>query len=139
MGNIYGAKGGNYAGTVYDDNGLSPCLSTMQGGNLRQRRTAAGLHRGCGGGDPGRANPRDSGAGTVQNAGAGGAPGRSADPLALYPPHRTGYCAGGSRSRRLPRPPPQTGAETVTFSPQEDQIRLYANCIKNYLKNFAFF
>ena len=33
IGNIYGFDGGNYAGNVYDANGLSPTLRTMQGGN----------------------------------------------------------------------------------------------------------
>ena len=33
IGNLYGFTGGNYAGNVYDQEGLSPCLSTFQGGN----------------------------------------------------------------------------------------------------------
>lgn len=31
LGNIYGFTGGNYAGNVYDKDGLSPCLSTFGG------------------------------------------------------------------------------------------------------------
>ena len=31
--NIYGFDGGNYAGNVYDKNGLCPALLTMTGGN----------------------------------------------------------------------------------------------------------
>ena len=31
--NIYGYTGGNYAGNVYDQNGLSPALLSMTGGN----------------------------------------------------------------------------------------------------------
>lgn len=33
IGNIYGFTGGNYAGNVYDKNGICPCLRTMRGGN----------------------------------------------------------------------------------------------------------
>ena len=33
LGNIYGFTGGNYAGNVYDQKGLCPCISTFQGGN----------------------------------------------------------------------------------------------------------
>lgn len=33
LGNIYGATGGSYAGTVYDDVGISPSIDTMSGGN----------------------------------------------------------------------------------------------------------
>ena len=33
LGNIYGFDGGNYAGNVYDVNGLSPTIRTYQGGN----------------------------------------------------------------------------------------------------------
>lgn len=33
LGNIYGATGGSYAGAVYDDKGLSPCIDSMSGGN----------------------------------------------------------------------------------------------------------
>lgn len=33
LGSIYGFKGGNFAGIVYDTQGLSPALKTMQGGN----------------------------------------------------------------------------------------------------------
>lgn len=33
IGNLYGFTGDNYAGNVYDQNGLSPCINTMQGGN----------------------------------------------------------------------------------------------------------
>lgn len=33
IGNIYGFDGGNYAGDVYDQNGLAPTISTFQGGN----------------------------------------------------------------------------------------------------------
>lgn len=33
LGNIYGFTGGNYAGNVYDRGGISPCMSTFQGGN----------------------------------------------------------------------------------------------------------
>lgn len=32
LGNIFGATGGSFAGMVYDKNGLSPTLNTMQGG-----------------------------------------------------------------------------------------------------------
>lgn len=32
LGNIYGFTGGNYAGNVYDKDGISPTLKTMQGG-----------------------------------------------------------------------------------------------------------
>jgi len=32
LGNIYGFTGGNYAGNVYDGEGLAPTISTMQGG-----------------------------------------------------------------------------------------------------------
>jgi DNA (cytosine-5)-methyltransferase 1 len=32
IGNIYGFDGGNFAGNVYDKNGISPTISTMQGG-----------------------------------------------------------------------------------------------------------
>lgn len=35
LGNIFGATGGNHAGMVFDQDYLSPALSTMQGG-LRQ-------------------------------------------------------------------------------------------------------
>lgn len=31
--NIYGFDGGNFAGNVYDADGLSPCLRTFGGGN----------------------------------------------------------------------------------------------------------
>ena len=31
--NIYGFSGGNFAGNVYDENGLAPALLTMSGGN----------------------------------------------------------------------------------------------------------
>lgn len=31
--NIYGHTGGNFAGNVYDQSGLSPALMTMSGGN----------------------------------------------------------------------------------------------------------
>ena len=31
--NIYGHTGGNFAGNVYDQNGLAPALLTMSGGN----------------------------------------------------------------------------------------------------------
>lgn len=33
LGNIYGFTGGNYAGNVYDAEGVCPTLNTMQGGN----------------------------------------------------------------------------------------------------------
>ena len=33
LGNIYGFKGGNYAGTVFDKQGISPCINTCGGGN----------------------------------------------------------------------------------------------------------
>lgn len=33
IGNIYGFSGGNYAGNVYDMDGISPCLTTFGGGN----------------------------------------------------------------------------------------------------------
>lgn len=33
LGNIYGFTGGNYAGNVYDLNGICPALITMSGGN----------------------------------------------------------------------------------------------------------
>lgn len=33
IGNIYGYDGGNYAGNVYDQSGISPSLLTTQGGN----------------------------------------------------------------------------------------------------------
>lgn len=33
LGNIYGFDGGNYAGNVYDDKGLSPTIRAYQGGN----------------------------------------------------------------------------------------------------------
>ncbi|MCM1236882.1 MAG: DNA cytosine methyltransferase [Ruminococcus flavefaciens] len=33
LGNIYGFDGGNYAGNVYDKDGLSPTIRTYQGGN----------------------------------------------------------------------------------------------------------
>ena len=33
IGNIYGFDGGNYAGNVYDQNGLAPTIRTFQGGN----------------------------------------------------------------------------------------------------------
>lgn len=33
IGNIYGFDGGNYAGNVYDQDGLAPTLRTFQGGN----------------------------------------------------------------------------------------------------------
>ena len=36
IGNLYGFTGGNYAGNVYDQEGLSPCLSTFQGGNQQR-------------------------------------------------------------------------------------------------------
>lgn len=32
IGNIYGFKGGNYAGNVYDENHICPAISTMSGG-----------------------------------------------------------------------------------------------------------
>jgi hypothetical protein len=32
IGNIFGATGGNHAGMVFDQDYLSPALSTMQGG-----------------------------------------------------------------------------------------------------------
>lgn len=32
IGNIFGATGGNYAGMVYDKNGMSPSLNAMLGG-----------------------------------------------------------------------------------------------------------
>lgn len=32
IGNLFGATGGNHAGMVYDKNGLSPTLNSMQGG-----------------------------------------------------------------------------------------------------------
>lgn len=31
--NIYGATGGNYAGNVYDIDGIAPALNDMRGGN----------------------------------------------------------------------------------------------------------
>lgn len=31
--NIYGATGGNYAGNVYDIEGIAPALNDMRGGN----------------------------------------------------------------------------------------------------------
>lgn len=31
--NIYGYSGGNYAGNVYDTNGIAPALNDMRGGN----------------------------------------------------------------------------------------------------------
>lgn len=31
IGNIYGFDGHNFAGNVYDKNGVCPCLGTMQG------------------------------------------------------------------------------------------------------------
>ncbi len=37
LGNIYGFKGGNYAGTVFDKQGISPCITTC-GGVLNARR-----------------------------------------------------------------------------------------------------
>lgn len=33
LGNIYGFEGGNYAGNVYDIDGIAPALRTCQGGN----------------------------------------------------------------------------------------------------------
>lgn len=33
IGNIYGFTGGNFAGNVYDANGICPCLRTFGGGN----------------------------------------------------------------------------------------------------------
>lgn len=33
IGNIYGATGGNYAGMVYDKNGIAPTVRTVSGGN----------------------------------------------------------------------------------------------------------
>ena len=33
LGNIYGFDGGNYAGNVYDEEALAPCMSTFGGGN----------------------------------------------------------------------------------------------------------
>lgn len=34
LGNLYGFGGGNYAGNVYDINGLSPTIRTPTGGGL---------------------------------------------------------------------------------------------------------
>ena len=36
LGNIYGFTGGNFAGTVYSTDGLSPSLNTFQGGAENQ-------------------------------------------------------------------------------------------------------
>ncbi|MEY8422269.1 hypothetical protein AALB52_05880 [Lachnospiraceae bacterium 38-14] len=33
LGNIYGFDGGNYAGNVYDGEGLAPTIRTFQGGD----------------------------------------------------------------------------------------------------------
>lgn len=33
LGNIYGFKGGNFAGKVYSAKGIAPALKTMQSGN----------------------------------------------------------------------------------------------------------
>lgn len=33
IGNIYGFDGGNFAGNVYDADGICPCLRTFCGGN----------------------------------------------------------------------------------------------------------
>lgn len=32
IGNIYGATGGNFAGNVYDQNGIAPTINTCGGG-----------------------------------------------------------------------------------------------------------
>ena len=35
LGNIYGATGGNFAGNVYDKNGIAPTINTCGGGGAR--------------------------------------------------------------------------------------------------------
>lgn len=37
LGNIYGFTGGNFAGSVWDKEGIAPTISTMQGG-VKNRR-----------------------------------------------------------------------------------------------------
>lgn len=48
LGNIYGFTGGNFAGSVWDKEGLSPAISTMQGGGQEPQIIQAVAMRGRG-------------------------------------------------------------------------------------------
>ena len=45
LGNIYGFDGGNYAGNIYDINGLAPAIRTCQGGNQQPMIIDRNEHR----------------------------------------------------------------------------------------------
>lgn len=46
IGNIYGFDGGNYAGNVYDKDGISPTIRANSGGNTQPMIIVPNLARG---------------------------------------------------------------------------------------------
>ena len=115
--------------------------TSLQGGYLRSRWQAAGICVRYRNRIPVRLRKSHHRAGTLPLFGTFWPAGRFCDPVAMYPPDRTGYYSGGGQTGGVLRAPAQGLGDVIfdiLYKKRSGAFRTFLILIKNGIKSYFF-